>query len=486
MEIPENIRNSALAASTTTEPNPKLSKILNELGKLDVAVFFNKKSVKLKNRLKNVQELYLALAYEKESEKTGLLASYYRALQSSFVAAFKENDMSKLFAFLACNGLFSLSARTLLATTLISDGEKAALINKICKFIQVYKPQLSVPAHASYHEKQLLTKANNAKPEKNLANFYDLVIGMERSGNPILRSYIVRDLTQLLCELSPEQLSAQLESLSDPFAIVYYLDGLTPEQLTSLSTNQINNEWLSFEIIRKLEQYCRQGMIPGLTEGIELQLGYIFAINPNFFKQAIQFFEGSESVMAAFGKLGSALPTVFIEDIFTNDFELDRYHNRLRAHGAFLNNLEKSANPDKLRSILSSIFRRWKLFNDSLQQDEDYYQFDVLLTNYANYVTAYYSLVLTDTEIVEQMSAIVENIRYIDSEWFSSLSKQITKFHWYGSMVYLLSVAYRQRRIKDAAMFSSLEELTANSIQMKRFQHGNEVMGIDKAWGTVR
>jgi len=64
---------------------------------------------------------------------------------------------------------------------------------------------------------------------------------------------------------------------------------------------------------------------------------------------------------------------------------------------------------------------------------------------------------------------LIEKVRFIDSEWTCSSSQQITRFHLYHSELFLLTFAYRNKKLSVPQLLERYEELINNRIHLSRY-----------------
>jgi hypothetical protein len=129
----------------------------------------------------------------------------------------------------------------------------------------------------------------------------------------------------------------------------------------------------------------------------------------------------------------------------------------------------KSASDEQFDLIHSLVFVKWKNHFDNILTKEDSFQNSLLLTDFANFVVFYHTHLTEDIIMISVMESLIEKISFIDSEWTTSNSEQITKFHLYHSELYLLTFAYRNKRLNNPHMLSKYEKLVSDRIQLSRY-----------------
>jgi hypothetical protein len=484
MEISKTIIDQSLSRLSNVKSDPELNKILRNLAKLAPSKFINTKTRRLKNSYHRLHGISSDFYHKSEVEQIELLATYYKTSLKLFYEGFKKGSLSKLFSVIVIYGYFPLPYKEMLKKLKITKFEEDVITERIIKVFKSLKIKLSIPKGGPYHENEMLLRAKESVRKNELDGFYATIRAMENSGRGLHWSFFLENVGIFLLYLNKSKLIRYLQSCKDPFPIVYYLQEFKMEEIVALANCKNKNKWLCFELIRLLNNHYKGGYTIKAQIAAGKQLAALYSLSEDFFKQAMSYFESSELVMAAFGSICKNLPESFLNEVFEN-FKLDRYSNRLDAHWALLVAMENAVDQAKLKRILSDIYDIWLPYINSLFNNDDYFQFNPLLTDYANYVVAHYALNESDAIIIQRMNDLMNNIAYLDSEWCVSRSKQITKYHWYSSMLYILSMAYKEKKLSDVTIESKIAALAINTLQISKYSTRTERLALQMAYDII-
>jgi hypothetical protein len=243
---------------------------------------------------------------------------------------------------------------------------------------------------------------------------------------------------------------------------------------------EVKNKWLCFEIIRQIINCKREGSFEIIEcNSVKKGLEKIMIDDFNFFKQTVQYFSSSSLFNSALGDLLPSFSDDQIEDLVSNCFVFNKHSFHHEQRSTMLERFLAKASDEKQKFLLSTVFEKWYLFFKGLFSLEDFYQNELLLTDYADFIVTYYSALASDEEVVVEIKNAVDKIRYFDTVWATSKSNQITKFYLFYSKLYLLSWAYKSKNLKDIEIETLLTELKQNEIVKQRYLGNGNLQSLD-------
>ncbi len=484
MEIPETIINKAWIAKKTTPADTGLIKILNKLATLTVKKFIDTKSKTPQDGDMKIRVLYSGWMSKPESEKIKKLQGYSSAMQNCLDAAFQDTSLTSLLSFLMAQTYFSVPFPKFLDDGNYSKDRKDALGKQLEVLLQSLKLDFNVLKNTSYYEQSMLNTAIKAEAEGDILDFYRLINSIERSTG-LLFNPLVSKLSLFYWYLNAPGFASFITTIKKPLNVIFYLHEFSKEELVSLSPNTNYAYWLNFEIARRINFFCQSKYSTIEQEAIKYQLLNIYNNEKELFKKAIRYFSGSELAMCAFGNVTQNLPDSFIISVFKDCFTLNEYTNRIIIHEKFLGELIKSLALTDLKKVLEAIYNTWNDFTTKLLLKEDFYQSSPLLTDFAPYVSAHYQYNISDQEITNRINEKIDAITNLESEWFISKSKAITKYSWLGSQLFIYAVAFINKGLADSNIKSGVERLIKNDLQVPRYRTSNE-LALEYAWKIIK
>lgn len=477
MEISQEIISKSLTASHSSSLDSELNDLLIKLESKTIEDLINKDTSEDTTNLHHeiYQVLIKAIHQKTEEEKIQRIGQLIFTQKSYLVNGILKADIKSIFIFLSVNCYLNIGLESILDDKPLPEYNTEPLSENIYNLLQKMKFETHALPGAPYHEKQMMTESEQAFIDNDIKKTYRLIEAIERSGRGFHFNFLLEHLITFLNNLNFPFFLKALSVLGNPKSFVFYLQSLKKEKLLQLANEpSLINRWLNFEIIRQIiekegkEDFEESDRIP-----IKNVLTRIQTNDFDFFKQTIQYFSSSRLFNASLGEQLIAASNSQIQEIIKDCFVIDRYTFHYDAKNIFLKHFSINASEDKYKFLLSSVFEKWKTFIESLYSSEDFFQNELMLTDFCEFVVTYYSLLVKDEDLISQMKSLILKIRHIDSEWFASESRQLTKFHLYHSQLYLLSYAYKNKKLKDIEIVNLFAELKNNEIQIQRyFQDG--------------
>lgn len=474
MEIPKDIIEGALSQSFNSEFHAELNTVLVALKKSTAKDILNtEKEEENRNEHNKIyaiinQALYSTrLENDKKIELSQIIYTGRYYLQN----AISNGNIKETLIFLSINCYLKFKLTDFLTEKVLEKSNTIVLSESILKFLSSIKFETLPVNNAPYYEGKMLQESAEAFTKEDIKNAYNLIEAIDRSGRGFHLNYLLENLIVFQYQLNYTYFLKAMTALSSLHSFVFYLQSLEEEKLIQLANElTLTNKWLNFELIRQILKKGRKedfGQIEIIA--IENALIKIHLGNFNYFKQTVIYFHSSSLFNAALGKLLASLPESEIKEVMIECFTIDAYEIHFKARDFLLEYFTNNASEEKIKYILEIVFKRWESFFKEITATQDFYQNHLLYTDFANYIVLYYSKLSEDFPIIEDITDLINKIRYIDTEWAASANNQITKYHLYYSRLYLLSHAYKNKNLDSIDIRASFSELKKYGFQLQRY-----------------
>ncbi|MBI5806277.1 hypothetical protein HZA73_09545 [candidate division TA06 bacterium] len=495
MEIPEAIKSKSLQVSCSSSGHDELNRLLQALATKDIEDIINgekKEDIRALNH-KIYQVCFNAVnpghKTEKEIiEETAQLIfteSYY--LKKAIAAA----DIKSVLIFLVVNSFLNIETNYLLSEQELSETCLQPLTHSILELLIGFKFEIQALPDAPYHEKKMMIEAEEGYTNNNIKRTYQLIEAIEAGGRGFHFNYLLENLIVLFARLNIQYFLKVLSALNHPQSFIFYLQNIGKDELLQLANKStLNNKWLNFELIRQILKRKKKDCFDDsecLT--VKNTLDRICSSDFKYFKQAIQYFNMDELLNASLGELLPQLTDSQISEIIYECFEIDKNANNHKARNLLLEHFTPIASEQQFKLLLTINFVKWEAFINSLLVSDDAFQNEILFTDFCDFIVAYYTSYVSDDDILLQMKDLINKIMFIDSEWSISKSNQMTKYYLYYSKLYLLSYAYRNKKLRDVHIVNQFAELNNNGIHSQRYFSDGNIQQLDRVtvnlnWGT--
>lgn len=486
MDISPTIIDAAFDGLADAKPELRLQKILSSLQAIDAKTLLNENDPATTKGYDRLHQLSHTLYGKSSKSQTNLLARYLNTLHGFVGEAFAASSLQKLFVFLMAHHHYHFELKKVFETVTISNANRETMSKKIVQILKTIQHTVKSRPGARDYEKKLVRDAEAAIQDGSMNDFYKLVIGLERSGMGMHWNFLLESLVRFLFYLDMKAYVERLETIDSPHGVVYYLQNLSVEDLVQVAETPMQNEWAIVEVCRQLDLRLNNKVREQAINAVAEKLIFLTSHRHSFFLQAMKFFDGSVTVMAAFGKACRTLPINSIQQVLQTCLELKDYDNWQQAYNVSLEQMKLFVNATKLCQIVSIMYQRWKSFVESLILKEDYYQFNLLKTDFDSYVITHYVMNCSGDWLEEELTRLVTALNDMDSEWHISPSKKITRYFWYSSQVYLLALALRQKGITvKNNIIEILRWLADNKIHQSRYRLRNEKQPMQQAYDVL-
>ena len=381
-----------------------------------------------------------------------------------------NGDAKAVLIFLSVNCYLRMDIEKLLIEGELENGFTKTISEKIIAILKSIKLITQALPNAPYWEKELMNESKKGYLENDISKTYRFIESVERSGRGFHFNFLLESLISFLYSLNYTYFINSLLHLQSPNDFVFYFQSLEKEAILKIANeSSLSDKWLNFEIIRQIiEKENKENIDEAEIEIVKNVLDRIRFKDFNFLKQTVIYFHKSRLFNASLGVFLKSVNNPQLEEIIS-DFSIDKYASYLKTRDELLNYFAKSASDEQLNLLLKLIFNKWKLYFHNILTTEDFYQNSILLTDFANYIVHYYSRTTGDNDLISSMENLIEKIKFIDSDWTTSKSQQLKKFHLHHSELFLFTFAYRNKKLHSPQILTKYESLINDRIQLSRY-----------------
>jgi hypothetical protein len=461
MEISEKEAIKAIKLSCTAPANTALEMIANKLEMYSVGDLLFKNEDK--------QDLYelshqLHGLFARESNELPSVASLVNVALKYFEQFINSGDLKALVIFVNINCYLKINNSLFWKEKARFKGKKECS-NVLAKLIGKLKIKIDIKIDASYYEKSLKEKAVEGFVKNDINQVYDFVLALERGGRGFHINFLLENLLYFYFQFDQNAFVAQLNALKSTEEVMFYLQSFPKTAILILMRDpNLKNHWVIFELMRQLvKQLGNKDLLDKKNiAALSNCLNNLYFTDKSFYSQAVGFLHQNSLFNAALGKQAMNLAEDDIKALFTEWLPISKYDHNLDARTVLLNALDRHLSDNLKALTLRCVFDRWKsLFNNLLDNNDEYIN-DLFETDFANFVILYYSEGSVNA-VLDLMKGLLVKLAWINSEWSSSESHQVKIFHLYFSHLYLLSFAYKNKKLKDGEVSTLLTTLSENT-----------------------
>lgn len=422
------------------------------------------------NEIRNIVTETIHYNQKSENDKIDKVAQIIFLSKEYLRKGISDGDVKAILIFLSVNCYLHIELEKLLSTSELESGYTKTISEKIIQVLKSIKLSTKALPNAPYWEKEIMSESQKGFLENDISKTYRFIESVEHGGRGFHFNFLLESLLSFLFHLNYTCFLNALSHLQSPTDFVFYFQSLKKEDLLKVANeSSLSNKWLNFELIRQIIEKEQKETIDELeTEAVKNILNRIKLNDFNFLRQTAIYFHRSRLFNAALGVFLTSVNNAQMEEIIS-DFSIDKYAFHLKTRDDLLNYFANPALEEQLDLLLKIIFDKWKLYFDNILTTKDYHQNDILLTDFANYVVYYHTRKTDDNDLISSMENLIEKIKFIDSEWTTSSSQQLTKFHLYHSELYLLTYAYKNRKLNNPQMLTNYESIVNDKIQRSRY-----------------
>lgn len=457
----QEIKEKALELSYSSKISDDLFLLLEKLEGKEIVNFFQEDDC-IRKIDHDIYQLYVS-----SINNTEKLAKLIATMRVFFAKGLGESNIKSILSFLSVNCYTNIELNHLMPDNVTQEqiDKNSSLVIKLLNSIN-FETKIN---GRSYYEENLLAKHINGVKSENLKDVYDFIEALERGGNGFHFNYLLENLVCFLYNIDYERFIGVLNSLSNPQHIVFYLQSFDIDKLLKLSDDaKINNKWVNFEIVRNISEKERNIDLELYSMQVNNLLKRIYETDEVFFGQVIKYLHRSEILSLGLGLFLSTLSENSIRTIVDDFIDLNKNNFYIDQRTKTLNIFQEKSSDEYFRLFVEIVYLKWKLYFENLYKDSEFHLFDILLTDYANYVVAYYYC--QPAEVIENhMQYLLNSIMNIDSIWFKDISKMKTNILLNASHLYLLSFAYKENSINSNEIKQLYLKIKNDEILRQRF-----------------
>lgn len=474
MEIPEIILTQALAKSKSSSIHTEVDNLLKKLESKTLEDILNGEKDdeiwSIDNQIRNIVIQTIYFDKKSEDEKIEEITQIIFSSNEYLHKGVSNGDVKAVLIFLSVNCYLHIKLEKLLSTSELENDYTKSISEKIIQVLKSIKLSTQALPNAPYWEKEIMSESQMGFLENDISKTYRFIESVEHSGRGFHFNFLLESLLSFLFQLNYTCFLNSLYHLQSPTDFVFYLQSFKKEDLLKVANeSSLSNKWLNFELIRQIIENEQKETINELEiEAVKNILDRIKLSDFNFLKQTVIYFHRSKLFNASLGVFLVSVNNVQMEEIISV-FSIDKYAFHISTRDELLKRYSKSASDDQLDLFLEVIFNKWKHYFSNILTTDDFYQNSILLTDFANYVVHYHVRKTDDNDLIFLMENLIQKIKFIDSEWSTSNSQQLTKFHLYHSELYLLTYAYKYKNLNNSKMLSYYEGIINDNVQLSRY-----------------
>ncbi|NLL27704.1 MAG: hypothetical protein GX259_02815 [Bacteroidales bacterium] len=474
MEVPEMILTQALSKSNSYSFNVELNNLLKKLESKTLEKILSAEEdeeiCSIDNKIRDIVTQTIHFSQNSEDNKIENIAQIIFSTKEYLRKGISNGDVKAILIFLSVNCYLHVELEKLLSLSELENSHTKIISEKIIEVLKSIKLSAQALPNAPYWEKEIMSESQNGFSENDISKTYGFIESFECDGRGFHFNFLLESLISFLFHLNYTYFLNALSHLQSPFEFVFYFQSLKKENLLKVANeSSLSNKWLNFELIRQIiEKESKETIDKSEIECIKNVLDRIKLSDFNFLKQTVTYFHRSRLFNASLGVFLVSVNNVEMEEIIL-DFSIDKYAFHIEARDVLLDYYKKHASDEQLDLFLEVIFNKWKHYFYNILTTEDFYHNGILLTDFANYVVHYHIRKTADNDLISSMENLIQKIKFIDSEWSTSSSQQLTKFHLYHSELYLLTYAYKYKKLNTPQMLTNYESIINDQVQRSRY-----------------
>jgi len=415
-------------------------KIIDANGRLEIL----KNNDTWNQAFSEIEDSYKIRKYE-VTHNPDMVADFSKII-SAIVAVKKPNKKIDLFSLITY-----LDQSNFFFQHLIDNDFFKGIEGNIFSILSSIDIEINMPDISDRHWE--LESYNNYKKglrNKDIRQIYNFISAYER-GNGLLPNSYINFMVFVLYSTSYNQLIKILEQQEDVLTIKTLVDSLPASKKLKIAV-EVNSPILKFEVLREIFYFGNTTFDP---KGNALVKEIIIDISKDtsFWKQFLMFYlEFPSRSPQLFETLGLALNQLNNKNIepFIESIKIDKYlSNECKsALNLCFFNIE---NESIQQFISKKVFERWLEFIESYDEYTD----SILITNVIDIVIHYTNNFIEDSQVIEDIDLIIEDIQELDNEWFVDEMMQTTVFYKAMSKLFIYGISAntkmidRQRLIQD-------------------------------------
>lgn len=468
------ILTQALAKSNSSSIHVELDTLLKKLESKTLEKFLSTEEDEeiwsIDNEIRNIVTEIIHFNQNSENDKIDKVSQIIFSAKEYLHKGISNGDVKAILIFLSLNCYLHIELEKLLPTKELESSYTKTISEKLIQVLKNIKLSTQALPNAPYWEKEIMSESQKGFLENDISKTYRFIEAVELGGRGFHFNFLLESLLSFLFHLNYTCFLNAFSHLQSPTDFVFYFQSFKKEDLLKIANEtSLSNKWTNFEIIRQIIEKEHKENIDELEiEAIKNILDRIKLNDFNFIKQTAIYFHRSRLFNASLGVFLASVNNTEMEEIIS-EFSIDKYAFHIKTRDELLNHYAKPVSEEQLDLFLELIFKKWKRYFDNILTTEDFYQNSILLTDFANFVVHYHTRKTADNDLVSSMENLIQKIKFIDSEWSTSSSQQLTKFHLYHSELYLLTYSYKYKKLNNPQMLTNYESIINDKVQRSRY-----------------
>jgi len=474
MEIPEVILTQALAVSNASSIHLELDNLLKKLERKQLEEILNgekdEEICSIDNDIRDIVTQIIHFNQKSEDDKIEEVAQIIFSANEYLSKGVSNGDVKAILIFLSVNCYLHIELEKLLSVGEMESGYTKMVSEKIIHILKSIKLSTQALPNAPYWEKEIMSECQKGFSENDISKTYRFIESVEHGGRGFHFNFLLESLLSFLFHLNYTYFLDALSHLHSPTDFVFYFQNFKKQDLLKIANeSSLSNKWLNFELIRLIIKKENKDTIDeSEIEAIKNILDRIKLNDFNFLKQIAIYFHRSRLFNASLGVFLVSVNNAEMKEIISC-FSIDKYNYHIKTRDELLNYYAKTVSEEQLDLFLELIFNKWKHYFDNIFTTEDFYQSSILLTDFEKFIVRYHTRKTADNDLISSMENLIGKIKFIDSEWSTSRSQQLTKFHLYHSELYLLTYAYKNKKLNIPQILTNYEGIINDKVQRSRY-----------------
>lgn len=440
MEIPQPVKDQILALALIATPDPVIEKIAESAARVPMMDFVNLSSSRDLLDLDLQLRMYNLTSWRNPDYVAGCGGVAAVVLQYFLKAMNKPNNIASVIA-LFINVYLPLKPEDWADFFKKGDYPLEHISQTNAQMLASIQFDFNIPKDADYHDKKLLRNYRSALRDKKIEPVYRMIQAVSISSQGFARMPVITNLIRFQCRLNIAPVVAQSAVIRKPSHIVYFLDELGRSELSSwLRLALPDNDWLLFEAIRQLDKKINKE-VPKQEEIDSVCAGLWALWNGDriFFIQAVSYLNDSVVTNKALGDFLANIPEAELETVLPFILKFEEHGNSRAIKKQLLDVFISAADKEHKIVFFRIIGELWTTFVAAKWSNQNFYLNDLLLSDYDDFVIGCLNEQFSDADIYDQIVKSSGKLSRIDNEWFSSSTRQVTRFHFYLTDIYRLS-----------------------------------------------
>lgn len=449
------------------ELNKELYYLFHELSKFSAEEWvyfefpFNQKSFMIETLLDEIDKIL----YENDSKSINneeFQLSVFKTILPFFKYSIKYKEIGSFLIFHHINlNFLKLDITKLLEIHNLNEQFKDFLKILANFFKDLNSPSLDLKNKNIFDFYNKIIETINVNERK-----YDIsllkLINMDKTTYFTINSKLVlsNEIFNLILLFKNLNLNLFIETMMESttlFSSILFIKSCSIKELLTIFQNDIEyNEFITFCSLKKILDEENEQMNENkiLIKNILFQ---VFEHDIGFFKKIIKIFDKNMLFNESIGLLNKEKGEIDIEFIF-NQFEISYFSQENNYRRKILENYDRTEE-QYFKLLKISFLKRKEYLNNLLGDDSKCIFLNYALTDFCDFILYYYVDCMDNNNILNEINRTLNSIKYLNSEWFKSITDYRNKFYVYYSDLLILSCAYHYKELHNDETSELVKEL---------------------------